>query len=91
SKQASSVHVPGRSKSWTKVKARAVGNFVIAGYTDSEAAEGLAALALAEWVDGELEYRGKCGSGFDAETLPMLLTRLQALQTDAIRLDGMPR
>ncbi|CAM5627855.1 Multifunctional non-homologous end joining protein LigD [Mycolicibacterium aubagnense] len=91
SKQASSTYVPGRSRSWTKVKARAVGDFVIAGYTVSEAAEGLAALALAEWVDGELEYRGKCGSGFDAETLPMLLTRLQALQADAVRLEGMPR
>lgn len=91
SKQASSIYSPGRSPAWAKVKARAVGDFVIAGYTVSEAAEGLAALALAEWVDGELEYRGKCGSGFDAETLPMLLARLQALQADAISLQGMPR
>lgn len=91
SKQASSIYSPGRSPAWAKVKARAVGDFIIAGYTVSEAAEGLAALALAEWVDGELEYRGKCGSGFDAETLPMLLARLQALQADAIRLEGMPR
>ena len=91
SKQASSIYSPGRSPAWAKVKARAVGDFIVAGYTVSEAAEGLAALALAEWVDGELEYRGKCGSGFDAETLPMLLARLQALQADAIRLEGMPR
>lgn len=91
SKQASSKYVPGRSTAWTKVKARAVEDFVIAGYTISEAAEGLAALALAEWVDGELEYRGKCGSGFDADTLPMLLARLQPLRDEAARLDGMPR
>lgn len=91
SKQAASVYSPGRSTAWAKVKARAVGDFVIAGYTVSEAAEGLAALALAEWVDGALEYRGKCGSGFDAETLPMLLARLQTLQADAVKLEGMPR
>ena len=46
-----------------------VGDFVIAGYTMSEAAEGLAALALGEWVDGELHYRGKVGTGFDAAML----------------------
>ena len=55
SKRASSAHESGRSKTWTKAKARQVGDFVIAGYTVSEAAEGLAALALGEWVDGELE------------------------------------
>jgi DNA ligase D len=91
SKRASAAYVSGRSESWTKAKARQVGDFVIAGYTVSEAAEGLAALALAEWVDGELEYRGKCGSGFDAETLPVLLGRLRALEDGAVRLEGMPR
>ncbi|WP_315928438.1 DNA ligase D [Mesorhizobium sp. SP-1A] len=91
SKRASSPYVSRRSDTWTKAKARQVGDFVIAGYTTSEAAEGLAALALAEWADGELQYRGKCGSGFDAETLPALLARLQALEDGAARLDGMPR
>ena len=40
---------------------------------------GLGALALAEWVDGELVYRGKVGTGFDAATLAALLARLEPL------------
>src|SRR5262249_46190169 len=65
--------------------------FLIVGYTVSEAAEGLAALGLGEWVDGEIAYCGKCGSGFDAETLPRLLARLEPLRSGAERLDGMPK
>lgn len=91
SKRASAPYAPGRSTTWTKVKALEVGDFVIAGYTTSEAAEGLAALGLAEWVDGELQYRGKVGTGFDAETLPRLLARLEPLRDGAERLDGMPK
>jgi bifunctional non-homologous end joining protein LigD len=45
-----------------------VGDFVIAGYTVSPAAGGLGALALGEWQEGELRYRGKVGTGFDAAT-----------------------
>ena len=91
SKRVSSPYVSRRSDTWTKAKARQVGDFVIVGYTVSEAAEGLAALVLAEWGGGELQYRGKCGSGFDAETLLALLERLQTLEDGAVRLDGMPR
>lgn len=91
SKRASSTYVAGRSPTWTKIKARQVGEFVIAGYTMSEAAEGLAALALAEWDGDELRYVGKVGSGFDSEILPRLLGRLEALTSGAAKLDGMPK
>lgn len=91
SKRASATYVSGRSQSWTKTKARPVEDFAIVGYTTSVAAEGLAALALGEWVDGELQYRGKVGSGFDAETLPTLLKKLERLRDGAEQLNGMPR
>ena len=91
SKRASAPYTSGRSATWSKIKALSSGDFVIAGYTTSQAAEGLAALALAEWVDGELHYRGKVGTGFDAQTLPRLLARLEPLRTGAERLDRMPR
>jgi bifunctional non-homologous end joining protein LigD len=91
SKRASSPYQSGRSKSWTKSKALQTGDFVIAGYTVSEAAEGLAALALGEWVDGELQYRGKVGTGFDAATLKQLLARLEPLRAGAAKLDGAPK
>ena len=74
-----------------KVKARPTGDFVIAGYTVSAAAEGLASLALGEWVDGELEYRGKCGTGFDAPTLVQLLRKLEPLQDPTLKLEGAPK
>jgi DNA ligase D len=91
SKRASAPYQSGRSRTWTKTKALKAEDFVIAGYTMSEAAEGLAALALGEWVDGELQYRGKVGTGFDAETLKQLLGRLEPLRAGAAKLEGAPK
>jgi DNA ligase D len=91
SKRSSAAYHPGRSLTWTKTKARIVGDFVIAGYTTSAAAGGLAALALGEWMDGELRYCGKVGTGFDAETLAQLLQRLEPLRAGAARLEGSPK
>ncbi|PWK76083.1 DNA ligase D [Aminobacter sp. AP02] len=91
SKRDSAHYTSGRSHSWTKTKALKKDDFVIAGYTTSQAAEGLAALALGEWVDGELHYRGKVGTGFDAETLVTLLHRLEGLREGAAKLDGAPK
>lgn len=93
SKRASAPYTSGRSSTWVKTKAQNVGDFIIAGYTTSEAAEGLAALAVAEWVDGELHYRGKVGTGFDARTASDILGRLQTLQEAAEPLGstGAPR
>ncbi|MEO5325105.1 DNA ligase D [Mesorhizobium sp. CC13] len=91
SKRLAAQYVSGRTHSWTKTKALQRGDFVIAGYTTSQAAEGLAALALGEWVDGELQYRGKVGTGFDAGTLETLLHRLEGLREGAAKLDGAPK
>jgi bifunctional non-homologous end joining protein LigD len=91
SKRASAPYHRGRSQTWTKTKALNVGDFVIAGYTTSQAAEGLAALALGEWEEGELQYRGKVGTGFDAAMLRTLLARLEHLAGDAEPLDGAPK
>ncbi|MGF1624704.1 MAG: DNA ligase D, partial [Alphaproteobacteria bacterium] len=77
--------------SWAKTKALTVGDFVIAGFTTSEAAGGLAALALGEWEDGELHYRGKVGTGFDAATLKRLHARLEPLRAGAVKLEGAPK
>ena len=91
SKRADAPYHEGRSHSWLKVKALQSDDFVIAGYTVSQAAEGLAALALGEWVDGELVYRGKCGTGFDAPMLKRLRKRLEPLRAGASPLDGAPK
>ena len=47
--------------------------------------------ALGEWEDGELQYRGKVGTGFDAGTARALLDRLEPLRAGADQLDGAPK
>ncbi|ANT51141.1 DNA ligase D [Mesorhizobium amorphae] len=91
SKRATATYQSGRTKSWTKVKALQKDDFIIAGYTTSDAAEGLAALGMAEFEDGELHYRGKVGTGFDAETARELLARLEPLAAGATPPEGVPR
>lgn len=91
SKRQDAPYQPGRSKSWTKSKAPEAGDFVIAGYTASAAAGGLGALALAEWADGVLAYRGKVGTGFDAAEIARLLGRLEPLRDGGAPLEGGPR
>ena len=91
SKRATATYQSGRTKSWTKTKALKSDDFVIAGYTISDAAEGLAALGMAEFEDGELHYRGKVGTGFDAATAGELLARLEPLREGATAPEGVPR
>ena len=80
SKRANAPYQPGRSKTWVKAKAKLVGDFVIAGFTLSDKAEGIGALALATWEGDTLRYRGKVGTGFDAATLADLHARLAPLE-----------
>lgn len=91
SKRADAIYISGRSKSWTKSKAQKTGDFVIAGYTVSDAAEGLAALGMAEFVNGELHYRGKVGTGFDHDMARDLLVRLERMTAGATPPEGVPR
>ena len=89
SKRSNSPYLGGRSSSWLKIKALLTGDFVIAGYSDSEKAGGIGALGMAEWVDGELQYRGKVGTGIDATTMRALLKRLEPMRIPG-KLDGAP-
>lgn len=91
SKRAGSAYQPGRSKTWVKAKAKLVGDFVIAGFTLSDKAGGIGALALGAWEGGELRYRGKVGTGFDAGTLADLHARLAPLEDKGLALDGAPK
>ncbi|RWB51484.1 DNA ligase D [Mesorhizobium sp.] len=91
SKRADAIYQSGRTKSWTKIKAQKTGDFVIAGYTVSDRAEGLAALGMAEFEDGELHYRGKVGTGFDRDMATDLLARLERLTAGATPPEGVPR
>ncbi|KKB10973.1 ATP-dependent DNA ligase [Devosia geojensis] len=90
SKRADSPYLPGRSSNWLKIKALKTGEFVIAGYSESEKAGGIGALAAAQWVDDELVYRGKVGTGLDATTMRSLHARLEQLRVPD-KLEGAPR
>ncbi|MEO6013130.1 MAG: DNA ligase D [Devosia sp.] len=91
SKRADAPYVESRSKTWIKVKSRQVGDFPIVGYTTSIAASGIGAIALGQWVDGELEYRGKCGTGFSTAELNSILAKLKPLASPDQKLDGMTK
>ena len=91
SKRADATYLEARSKTWVKTKALQKADFPIVGYTLSTAAAGIGAIALGEWVDGELEYRGKCGTGFVASDLTAILSKLEPLTAPDQKLDGMPK
>jgi bifunctional non-homologous end joining protein LigD len=90
SKRADAPYSAGRSAAWLKSKSPKLGEFVIAGYSASAAAGGIGALGLAEWVGGELQYRGKVGTGFEMAAMTRLLERLKALRVEE-RLEGLPK
>jgi len=91
SKRADARYEHGRSKSWLKIKAPQTGDFVIGGYSISEATGGLAALALGEWSGEDLVFVGKVGTGFDANALRDLPKRLEPLRAGAPPFEGAPK
>ena len=68
-KQADSVYVAGRTKSWIKLKCRQRQDFVIVGYTAPQGSRhGFGALLLGVYdKPRKLVYAGKVGTGFDDE------------------------
>ncbi|MEO8757329.1 MAG: DNA ligase D [Devosia sp.] len=91
SKRADAPYLQARSKTWIKVKSLQVGDFPIVGYTLSPAAGGIGAIALGRWVDGELDYAGKCGTGFSGSDVLSILAKLKPLEAPDQRLDRMPK
>ncbi|GGD79718.1 DNA ligase D [Croceicoccus mobilis] len=65
-----------RSKAWVKVKCTRRQEFVIVGFARSSAkGRPFASILLAQEEDGELAYKGKVGTGFDADTLDDLAAK----------------
>ncbi|MRG94174.1 DNA ligase D [Polyangium spumosum] len=74
---------PARSYDWIKLKCERDDDFVVVGYTLGEGARArLGALDVAAFEAGELRYRGKVGSGLDADSIEALLARLDPSRTD---------
>ncbi|HEX6235198.1 MAG TPA: non-homologous end-joining DNA ligase [Jiangellaceae bacterium] len=82
-KRLDSKYRPGiRSRDWLKVKNVRRQEVVIGGWLRGKGRRegGLGALLVGYYVDGELRYAGKVGTGFNAETLKLLRQRLAPLE-----------
>ncbi|HEY7636194.1 MAG TPA: DNA ligase D [Gemmatimonadales bacterium] len=77
-KRADSPYKAGRSSVWVKVRSRKTGDFVVVGFSAPKGARsGFGALQLADYVDGELVYAGRAGSGFSDKQLAEVSRELQ--------------
>ncbi len=82
-KRADSPYVTTRSRDWLKLKCEQGQELVIGGFTAPRGSRAeFGALLLGYHRDGRLEYAGKVGTGFDADTLRSLGARLRELQRD---------
>lgn len=82
-KDSTSKYLPGkRSDFWLKIKVRDTTECLIIGYTKGkgERAKHFGALHLGEYVDGQLQYRGKVGSGFNQNSMNQVLSELRKLK-----------
>jgi len=69
-KKATAPYKAGRSPLWLKVRSRRTGDFVVVGCSAPKGSRGgFGALYLAEYVDGELTYIGRAGTGFSDRQL----------------------
>jgi bifunctional non-homologous end joining protein LigD len=79
-KDLESHYVESRSAFWLKVKVHQEDEFVIGGFTEPAGARKyFGALLLGAYVDGNLHYVGKVGTGFNEETLSELYKNLRPL------------
>lgn len=81
SKRADAPYTSTRSRNWLKIKCTRRQEFVIVGYVESDKkGRGLRSLVLGVNDRGTLRHIGRVGTGFDAETRDMLLSRLSPLR-----------
>ena len=78
-------YVPGgRSMAWQKIKIRPEQELVVGGWTPGTGkAEGLGALLVGVYEDGDLRYAGKIGAGLLGARRAELLEALASIETDA--------
>jgi len=78
-KRCDSTYIAGRSSAWVKLKCRQRQEFVIAGYSEPAGKRsGFGALLLGVHdAQGELQYAGRVGTGFDQTLLDQIEQRLK--------------
>jgi bifunctional non-homologous end joining protein LigD len=72
-----------RTADWVKIKCERDDDFVVMGYVAGIGSrKSLGALCIGAYVRGELEYRGRVGSGLSDQTIKLLLAELPGLEQD---------
>ncbi len=91
SKQADAPYRHVRTQNWLKVKCTRRQEFIVVGWTASEArTRGFKSLLLAVNQDGVHRYAGKVGTGFDADLLSDLRARMDKIAADKAAVDVPP-
>ena len=68
---------PRRSTDWVKIKCERDDDFVVMGYCEGHGSrKSLGALCIGTYARGELEYRGRVGSGLSDASVRLLLPEL---------------
>jgi bifunctional non-homologous end joining protein LigD len=85
-------YTPGRSKDWLKLKCTHRQEFAIVGYLPfTGTTNAVGSLLLATHKDGEFQYAGKVGTGFNATARRDIAKQLDAHRVDHPTAKGMPR
>lgn len=80
SKMASAPYIPGRSQGWQKTKCSLRQEFIIGGFTDSNADRPFRSILVGYYEDANrLCYAGKVGTGFSDATLATLSREMESL------------
>lgn len=80
-KRADSTYRAGRSSAWIKVRTRRSDDFVVVGFTNPKGARtGFGALYLAQYVENDLVYSGRAGTGFTGVQLTEVRARLDTIR-----------
>jgi bifunctional non-homologous end joining protein LigD len=83
SKRIASHYRGDRNGDWVKVKGRPSDEFVVVGFTEPKGSRaGIGALLLAKYLDGQLVYCGRVGTGFKDAELRVLRKRLSTRVVD---------
>jgi bifunctional non-homologous end joining protein LigD len=83
SKKGNAPYVPGRQKSWLKIKCGRRQEFIILGFSDARQGErALGALYLGYRKNGALQYAGKVGTGFTMKSASELAGRLKEMSAE---------
>jgi bifunctional non-homologous end joining protein LigD len=78
-KKSASPYKAGRSSVWLKIRSRHTGDFVVVGFTAPKGSRGgFGALQLADYLEGELVYAGRAGTGFSDKQLTDARRELEA-------------